>query len=65
MDENDIHVDLAKIQFICGLLDVETLTNLQKFLRLANFYHRFMLWFSHIAWPLRKVTKGGAKAKLF
>jgi hypothetical protein len=33
------------------------------FLGLDNFYHRFALGFSHIAWDLKKVTKGGFKAK--
>ena len=32
---------------------------------LANFYHGFVLGFSHITWPLSQVTKGGAKEKLF
>ena len=32
---------------------------------LANFYHRFVLGFSHITWPLSQVTKGGVKEKLF
>ena len=42
-----------------------TITELHSFLGLANFYHRFMLGFSHITWPLSQVTKGGAREKLF
>ena len=42
-----------------------TLTELHKFLGLANFYHRFMLGFSRITFPLSQVTKGGVKEKLF
>jgi len=41
------------------------LTELRSFLGLANFYHRFVLGFSHITWLLSQVTKGGAKVKLF
>ena len=46
-----VHVDPAKIQVIQYLLALTTLTELQKFMGLANFYHRFMLGFSHITWP--------------
>jgi hypothetical protein len=60
-----VHVDPAKIQVIRDWLSPTTLTELCIFLGLANFYHRFVLGFSHITWPLSQVTKGGAKAKLF
>jgi hypothetical protein len=39
------------------------MTKLCIFLGIANFYHRFVLGFSHIAWDLSQVTKGGEKAK--
>jgi hypothetical protein len=58
-------VDPAKIQVIQDWPAPTTLTELRIFLGLANFYHRFVLGFSHITWPLSQVTKGGAKAKLF
>jgi hypothetical protein len=32
-------------------------------LGLANFYHRFVLGFSHIAWALGQITRGGGKEK--
>jgi hypothetical protein len=32
-------------------------------LGLANFYHRFVLGFSHIAWALSQITRGGGKEK--
>jgi len=60
-----VHVDPAKIQVIRDWLAPTTLMGLHNFLGLANFYHRFMLGFSHITWSLSQVTKGGAKAKLF
>jgi hypothetical protein len=63
MDEHGVHVDPTKIQVICDWSSPMTLTKLCKFLGLTNFYHRFVLGFSHIAWPLSQVTKGGAKAK--
>jgi len=57
------HVDLAKIQVIHDLLNPTTLTELKIFLGLANFYRRFMLGFSHIAWDLSQITRGGGKEK--
>jgi hypothetical protein len=53
----------AKIQVICDWPAPTTLTELQSFLGLANFYRRFMLGFSHIAWALSQVTRGGGKEK--
>jgi hypothetical protein len=41
----------------------QPLTKLQSFLGLANFYHRFMLGFSHVAWALSQITRGGGKVK--
>lgn len=63
MDEHGVHVDPSKIQAICDWLALTTLTELRSFLGLTNFYRRFVLGFSHIAWPLNQVTKGGGKAK--
>jgi hypothetical protein len=57
-------MDPTKIQGIHNWLVLMTLTKLCNFLGLANFYHMFVLHFSHIAWPLSQVTKGGAKAKV-
>jgi hypothetical protein len=62
VDEHGVHVDPAKIQVICDWPAPTTLTELQSFLGLANFYRRFMLGFSHIAWALSQVTKGGGRA---
>jgi hypothetical protein len=63
VDEHGVHVDPAKIQVIHDWPAPTTLTELQSFLGLANFYRRFMLGFSHIAWALSQVTKGGGRAK--
>jgi hypothetical protein len=61
VDEHGVHVDIAKIQVIHDWLVPTTLTELRSFLGLANFYQRFLLGFSHIAWALNQVTKGGGK----
>jgi hypothetical protein len=63
MDQNGVHVDPSKIQVICNWPAPTTLTKLRSFLGLANFYCRFVLGFSHIAWALSQVTRGGGKAK--
>jgi hypothetical protein len=63
IDQHGVHVDLAKIQVICDWPAPTTLTGLRSFLGLANFYRRFMLGLSHIAWALIQVTRGGGKEK--
>ena len=63
IDQHGVHVDLAKIQVIHDWPASTTLTKLRSFLCLGNFYCRFMLGFSHIAWALIQVTRGGGKEK--
>jgi hypothetical protein len=63
VDEHGVHVDPVKIQVICECLVPTTLTEIQSFLGFANLYRRLVLGFSHIAWALSQVTKGGGKAK--
>jgi hypothetical protein len=53
----------AKIQVIRDWPALTTLTELRSFLGLANFYHRFVLGFSHIAWALSQINRGGGKVK--
>ena len=48
-----------------GLARPTTLIEFHSFLGLSNFYRRFVLGFSHIAWPLSQVTKGEAKPNFF
>jgi hypothetical protein len=57
--EHGVHVDPTKIQVICDWTTSTTLSELRSFLGLANFYRRFVLVFSHIAWAFSEVTKGG------
>jgi hypothetical protein len=61
IDQHGVHVDLAKIQVIHDWSAPTTLTELQNLLGLAYFYHGFVLGFSHIAWALSQVTRGGGK----
>jgi hypothetical protein len=63
IDQHGVHVDLAKIEVIRDWPAPTTLIELQSFLGLANFYRRFVLGFSHIAWALSQITKGGGKEK--
>ena len=65
VDSNGVHVDPAKIQVIRDWPTPKTLIELRSFLGLANFYRRFVLGFSHIAWSLSQVTKGGSRPSLF
>jgi hypothetical protein len=61
IDQYGVHVYLAKIQVICDWPAPTTIIELWSFLGLTNFYRRFVLGFSHIAWALSQVTKGGNK----
>ena len=63
VDEHDVHIDHTKIQSIRYWSTSTNLTELRSFLGLANFYRRFVLGFSNIAWSISEVTKGGSKAK--
>jgi hypothetical protein len=63
IDQHGVHVDQAKIQVIHDWLAPTTLTELRRFLGLANFYRRFVLGLSHIAWALNQITRGGGKEK--
>jgi len=61
IDEHGVHVEPTKVLVILDWPASTTLTELQSFLRLANFYRRVVLGFSHIAWALNQVSKGGGK----
>jgi hypothetical protein len=62
VDEHGVHVDPTKIQVIHDWPAPTTVIELRSFLGLANFYRRFVLGFSHIAWALIQVTKGGGRS---
>jgi hypothetical protein len=61
VDAHCVHVDPAKIQVICDWPTPTTLTEIQSFLDLANFYRKFVFGFSHIAWTLSRIMRGGGK----
>jgi hypothetical protein len=63
IDQRGVHVDPTKIQVIRDWPAPTTLIELQSFLGLANFYHRFMLGFSHIALALSQINRGGGNEK--
>jgi hypothetical protein len=59
--EHGMHVYLANIHAIHDWPAPNTLTKLQRFLGLSNFYCRFVSRFFHIPWALGQLTRGGAK----
>ena len=61
VDVHGVHLDPYKIQVMFHYSYPTTLTEIRSFLGLANFYRRFMLGFSHIAWALNKINRGGGK----
>jgi hypothetical protein len=63
IDDHGVHVDPTNIQVIHDWPTPTTLTKLQSFFLLANFYRRLVLGFPHIAWALSQVTRGGGKEK--
>jgi hypothetical protein len=63
IDQHDVHVDPSKIQVIRDWPAPTILTGIWSFLGLANFYHRFVLGFSHIAWALIQINRGGGKVE--
>jgi hypothetical protein len=63
VDKHGVHVDPTKIQVIRGWPTPTTLTELRSFLIISNFYCRFVLGFSHIAWALSQVGRGSGKEK--
>ena len=64
IDEKGVHMESTKIQVVWYWKSSNTLTDLHRFLGLANFYWRFVLGFSHITWPLNQITMGRVKEKV-
>ena len=61
IDSAGIHVDPEKIYILKYWPIPQNIHELRSFLGLANFYRRFILGFSHIAWPLNQLMKGNGK----
>ena len=56
-----IHVDPKKVQILKYWAIPQNIHELRSFVGLENFYRRFILGFSHIAWPLNELTKENQK----
>ena len=61
IDYAGIHFDPEKLQILKYWPIPQKIHELRCFLGLENFYQRFILGFSHIAWPLNQLTKGNGK----
>ena len=61
IDSTGIPVDPKKVQIPKDSPIPQNIHELRIFLGLENFYRRFILGFSHITWPLNKLTKGNGK----
>ena len=61
IDSRGIHVDPKKLHILRDWTIPQKIHELRIFLGLVNFYQRFIRDFSHIVWPLNKLTKGNGK----
>jgi hypothetical protein len=61
IDDHGVYVDPTKIQVIYDWPTLTTLTKLRSFFGLAKFCQWFLFGFSHIAWALNQVPKGGGR----
>nr|GFC30793.1 putative reverse transcriptase domain-containing protein [Tanacetum cinerariifolium] len=61
IDNQGIHVDLAKIKFVKDWASPKSPTEIHQFLGLAGYYRRFIEGFSKIAKPMTKLTQKKVK----
>nr|GFC61327.1 putative reverse transcriptase domain-containing protein [Tanacetum cinerariifolium] len=61
IDNQGIHVDLAKIEFVKDWASPKSPTEIRQFLGLAGYYRRFIEGFSKIAKPMTKLTQKKVK----
>ena len=61
IDSAGIHVDPEKVQILKDWRIPQNIHELRSFLGLVNFYRRFIVGFSQIAWPLNQLMKGNGK----
>src|SRR5467141_1569342 len=57
LSEGRIEMDPVKVAGICDWPTPRNVTKVQSFVRLINFYRRFIQGFSHVAKPLHQLTK--------
>nr|GEX64940.1 putative reverse transcriptase domain-containing protein [Tanacetum cinerariifolium] len=63
INNEGIHVDLAKIESIKDWVSPKSPTEIRQFLGLAGYYRRFIVGFSKIAKPMTKLTQKKIKFK--
>ena len=57
LSEGHMEMDPIKITRVRDRLTLNNITEVQSFMGFVNFYHRFILEFSHVASPLHHLTK--------
>ena len=57
LSEGQVEMDPIKIAGVRDWLTPKNITEVQSFVGFVNFYHRFILEFSHVASPLHHLTK--------
>ena len=57
LSEGQVAMDPVKIARVRDWPMLKNVTEVQSFVGLVNFYHRFIPEFSHIASPLHRLTK--------
>jgi len=57
ISENQIKMDLAKLEGIKNWPSPITMKQVQSFLGFGNFYRKFIGYYANIAWPLNDLTK--------
>jgi hypothetical protein len=61
ISQDGISVDPQKVQEVMDWKPPTTVRQIQSFLGLAGYYHRFILNFSRIAKPMTELLKKGVK----
>ena len=55
-----IHMNKEKVQVILNWLEHQNVHDIQSFLGFANFYHRFITWYSNIVIPMTRLLRKDA-----
>ena len=65
MTKDGISIDLGKVDVVENWRRPTTVTEIRSFLRLVDYYRRFIEGFSKIALPLTRLTQKGVKFEWF